>query len=204
VVAKAGAETPAKHQAGAASRRHSAQDRRCRRLPRTRTLDGSINGTPPQAGESIIRDVQGKLPEWILFIETGAGELFQAVAGGEILSSAVVMRAAQGAFYESSGTSPEGMKCGASQFLIYSIARALREESIRTFNFGGRGAEPRTEPVQVALRRHAGFSRVRDLLPREHPPQKADHRRPFPPAERISPSPVDRRWWRLIATAQAR
>jgi len=85
-------------------------------------------------GESIVGTVEGKLPEWILFIETGAGELFQAVAAGKVLSSVVVMRAAQGAFYESSGTSPEGTKCGASHFLLYSIARVLREESVRTFN----------------------------------------------------------------------
>jgi hypothetical protein len=64
----------------------------------------------------------------------GAGELFQAVARGEVLSSAIVLRAAEGAHYYTAGTSPEGMKCGASHFLLYSIARVLREESARTFN----------------------------------------------------------------------
>jgi hypothetical protein len=75
--------------------------------------------------------------QWSLcfqFTQKGAGELFQAVAGSEVLSSAVVLRAAEGAYYESAGASPEGMKCGASHFLIYSIARVLREESVRTFN----------------------------------------------------------------------
>jgi hypothetical protein len=77
--------------------------------------------------------------QWSLcfqFTQKRAGELFQAVAGSEVLSSAVVLRAAEGAYYESAGTSPEGMKCGASHFLLYSIARVLREESVRTFNLG--------------------------------------------------------------------
>jgi hypothetical protein len=75
-------------------------------------------------------------------IEKGAGELYQAIAGGEALASAMVLRAAEAAYYDSAGTSPEGMKCGAAHFLIYSIARVLREESNLTFNLGT--AEPET------------------------------------------------------------
>jgi hypothetical protein len=75
-----------------------------------------------------------------LLTDTGAGELFQAVAGGRVLSSGLILRAAEGASYYSAGTSPEGMKCGASHFLIYSIARTLREESCSTFSMGS--AEP--------------------------------------------------------------
>jgi hypothetical protein len=48
----------------------------------------------------------------------------------------MILKAAQGAFMETAGTSPEGMKCGASHFLIYSVAQTLREESIWTFNLG--------------------------------------------------------------------
>ena len=68
--------------------------------------------------------------------EKGAGELFQAVECGEVLSSAIVLRAAEGARYYTAGTSPQGTKCGASHFLLYSIARVLRGESVRRFDLG--------------------------------------------------------------------
>jgi len=125
-------------QAGATLRRAAGADA-CREHVR---LMATSMERRRRRGESIIGDVEGKLPEWILFIETGAAELFQAVAGGETVSSVVVMRAAEGAYYDSAGNSPEGMKCGASHFLIYSIARVLREESIRTFNLGGPEPNP--------------------------------------------------------------
>ena len=87
-------------------------------------------------GESFPFDVE-KLCAWsLLLIEKGAGELFLAVAGGKILSSVMILRAAEAACGESSGTSPEGMECGASHFLDYSIARTLREESTWMFNLG--------------------------------------------------------------------
>jgi len=93
-------------------------------------------------GVSIPCDVE-KLWAWsLLLTEKGAGELFQAVAGKQALSSVMVLRAAEGVYGEASGTSPEGMECGASHFLIYSIARALREESMRVFNLGGAESNP--------------------------------------------------------------
>ncbi len=97
-----------------------------------------------ERGDSIIGDVKRQLPLLILLIEKGAGELFQAVAGGEVLSSGMVIKAARGAYFDSAGNSPEAMKCGASHFLIYSIARVLREEAIGTFNLGD--AEPNPNP----------------------------------------------------------
>jgi hypothetical protein len=85
-------------------------------------------------GESIKGDHESHLREAILLTTTGAGHLFHAVAGDEILSSVLVLRATHGAYYASSGTSVKGMQCGACHLLIYSVARTLQEESVRIFN----------------------------------------------------------------------
>jgi hypothetical protein len=93
-------------------------------------------------GVSILFDVE-RLCAWsLLLTEKGAGVLFQAVTGGKALSSVMVLRAAEGVYEETAGTSPEGMRCGASHFLIYSIARALQKESVRVFNLGGAESNP--------------------------------------------------------------
>ena len=93
-------------------------------------------------GELTSDEVEMGFSTALLLTEKGAGELFQAVAGGKELSSALVLKAAEGTYLESAGTSPEGMKCGASHFLIYSIMRVLREESIWVFNLGGAELDP--------------------------------------------------------------
>jgi Acetyltransferase (GNAT) domain len=72
----------------------------------------------------------------ITLIESGAGNLYQAVAGDTVLSSALVLRAPQGAYGHSTGTSPEGMKVGASHYLIHSISKELGAEGVPTLNFG--------------------------------------------------------------------
>ena len=93
-------------------------------------------------GEVTPYDVEKGFPSSLQLTEKGAGELFQVFDGSKVLSSALVLKAAEGAYYDSAGTSPEGMKCGASHLLIYSIARTLREESMRAFNLGTGMAEP--------------------------------------------------------------
>jgi len=70
-------------------------------------------------------------------LSSGAGELFQATNGERILSSILILRASQGAYYESAGTFPEGMKIGASPFLVSRVAAILKEEGFRIFNLGG-------------------------------------------------------------------
>jgi hypothetical protein len=70
-------------------------------------------------------------------LQAGAGTLYQAVIGDQVLSSALVLKAARGAYYQSSGTSPDGMACGASHFLVCEIARTLRDEGMELFNLGG-------------------------------------------------------------------
>lgn len=85
--------------------------------------------------------VSGGVPrrECRALVAAGAGELFQAVLEGRVLSSALTLMAEQGAYYHSAGTSPEGMKRGASQWLIYKAALALEGQGLVAFNLGGVG-----------------------------------------------------------------
>ena len=68
---------------------------------------------------------------------SGAGELFQARKGATVVSSVLVLRAPNGGYSHSTGTSPEGMSVGASQFLLHNVALRLRAEGARVFNLGG-------------------------------------------------------------------
>lgn len=70
-------------------------------------------------------------------VSTGTGEVFQAVLADQVISSNLILRAPRAGYNHSGGTSPEGMNCGASHFLIYEIAGALRDEGKKTFNLGG-------------------------------------------------------------------
>ena len=70
-----------------------------------------------------------------------SAELFQAASGDRVLSSILILRSRQGAYYESAGTLPEGMKMGASPFLVARVAAILKEEGSRVFNLGGATAE---------------------------------------------------------------
>jgi len=72
-----------------------------------------------------------------LLIRHGAGELFQAVLDGQVVSSVLVTLAAKGGYSHTAGTSPEGMSCGASHLLNYEIARALQSRSMELYNLGG-------------------------------------------------------------------
>lgn len=76
-------------------------------------------------------------PDMIGFLDTRAGELFQAVQGTTVLSSVLVLRSKSGAYYQTAGTSPEGMSAGASHFLIHNIATELAAEGVTIFNLGG-------------------------------------------------------------------
>lgn len=87
-----------------------------------------------QRGEDVEFGSQA-LPSALL--KFGSAELFQAVQGEQTLSSILVLRAKDGAYYQSAGTLPEGMKLGASPFLISQVAESLRQEGLRHFNLGG-------------------------------------------------------------------
>jgi Acetyltransferase (GNAT) domain len=83
----------------------------------------------------------GDLPRRIdALLRSGAGEFFQASRNGEVLSSIFVLAAACGAYYQSAGTSAEGMTIGASHLLICEIARNLVDRGMEVFNLGGADA----------------------------------------------------------------
>ncbi len=85
-------------------------------------------------------------------VASGAGELFQALLDGEVLSSILVLQAARGGYYQSAGTSPTGMARGASHFLVQEIAESLRSQGKTIFNLGG------ADQASEGLRRFkAGF-----------------------------------------------
>ncbi|MEE8529536.1 MAG: hypothetical protein V3S35_02060, partial [Nitrosomonadaceae bacterium] len=58
-------------------------------------------------------------------IESGAGEIFQAVLASQVVSSNLILMAEKAGYNHTQGTSPEGMDCGAAHFLIHGIACAL-------------------------------------------------------------------------------
>ncbi|MBZ5580678.1 MAG: GNAT family N-acetyltransferase [Acidobacteriia bacterium] len=67
----------------------------------------------------------------------GVCRLFQAVAGAETVSSMTVAESSGGGYLHTAGTSPEGMRIGASHFLLYEILKACRQNGGRIFNLGG-------------------------------------------------------------------
>src|ERR1035437_3923214 len=71
------------------------------------------------------------------YIESGAGELYQAVRDGIAMSSILLLRSKRSAYYQSAGTSPEGMSVGASHFLIHNVCKKLKDGGVWVFNLGG-------------------------------------------------------------------
>jgi hypothetical protein len=74
-------------------------------------------------------------------LASGAGEIFQAVHQDRVVSSILILRSSQGAYYHTAGTSPEGMKLGASPFVLMHAATVLQQEECRVFNMGDATAE---------------------------------------------------------------
>ena len=77
------------------------------------------------------------IEECIALNRAGVAEVFQACLGNEVLSSATILRAPNGAYYHTAGNSPKGLQCGASHFLIHSTACLLKQEGVTQFNLGG-------------------------------------------------------------------
>ena len=86
-------------------------------------------------GESVPVDVP--LEEFVATTATGAGELFQAVHDGEVVSSVLLLRAARGAYSQTMGTNPTGMKLGGARLVIVEAARMLKEDGVEILNLGG-------------------------------------------------------------------
>jgi hypothetical protein len=70
-------------------------------------------------------------------VNSGLCRLFQACRGDEVLSSMTVAIARRGRYLHTSGTSAEGMKIGASHYLLYEIMRVSLVEGATLFNLGG-------------------------------------------------------------------
>jgi RimJ/RimL family protein N-acetyltransferase len=83
-------------------------------------------------------DKEASFRYYMNFLKTGAGELFQAVDGdGGVVSSVLVLKAANGAYTHSSGSLPSGMKLGASHFLKHRTSVMLQEDGLAVLNLAG-------------------------------------------------------------------
>lgn len=83
----------------------------------------------------------------LAYLESGAGSLCQAVLHDEVVSSLMILRSATGAYFESGGSSSEGMHIGASHFLLFETAVALKRQGAETFFLGG--ARPGEEGLRA-------------------------------------------------------
>jgi lipid II:glycine glycyltransferase (peptidoglycan interpeptide bridge formation enzyme) len=72
-----------------------------------------------------------------VLLASGVGELYQAMLGGQVASSLLVLRSSRGAYFKSAGSSADGMSVGASHFLVHETAMALQSEGIELFYLGG-------------------------------------------------------------------
>jgi hypothetical protein len=86
-------------------------------------------------GEAVLENAE--IQEYFALTQSGAGEFFQARVSNHVLSSILLLKAERGVYYHSAGTSPEGMVCGASPFLVYETANILQTEKMEAFNLGG-------------------------------------------------------------------
>jgi hypothetical protein len=90
-------------------------------------------------GETVPTDHNSKWEHAML--GSRAAKLMQAYDGDTLRSSMCLLRSKQGAYYESAGTSSDGMIQGASHMLVSEIISALAREGLHTFNLGGVGPE---------------------------------------------------------------
>jgi hypothetical protein len=92
-------------------------------------------GRRQERGEAVSADARAGVFKTI--IDLGAGRLYQARLDGEVVSSNLILLAEKGGYNHTQGTSPEGMECGAAQFLVHGIAESLKAEGKTIFNLGG-------------------------------------------------------------------
>jgi len=129
-------------------RRHKSHIRKAQHagleVRRTRSTD-AIEAHRAMIGASMDRrrdrgeDVPtvGPPREFAVLLQTGAGEIYQAFCGSDVVSSGLVLRAPEGAYFHSRGTSPEGMAIGASHLVMYDIIAQLKADGLSVFNIGG-------------------------------------------------------------------
>jgi len=86
-------------------------------------------------GEDVHSSIDRSEPAALL--ASGAGELFEVVHEGQVVSSYLIITSAQGMYSVSSGSSPVGMQIGGSHYLQYHASMTLRGEGIAAFFTGG-------------------------------------------------------------------
>jgi len=94
-----------------------------------------------RAGRGASVDAESGNERELALLASGSGEIFLAIRGEEVMSSGLVLRSRTGAYYQTAGNSPEGLKLGSSAFLTLQIAVILQQEGISLFNVGGSGAD---------------------------------------------------------------
>lgn len=82
-------------------------------------------------------DCRIELEDVNAFLDEGAGEIFQAICGDEVLSSLLIARSKTGGYAQSSGTSEAGRRLGSSHFVFYEVGCLLQSEGCEVFNLGG-------------------------------------------------------------------
>ena len=71
-------------------------------------------------------------------LSTGAGAFFRAMGPDSgPFSSMFALESSKGGYYQAAGNSPEGMKMGASIFLLVETARHFQKEGKTCFDLGG-------------------------------------------------------------------
>lgn len=76
-----------------------------------------------------------------ILLSSGVARIYQALYRGQVVSSLLVLNSQYGAYYQSAGTSPDGMATGASTFLISETIDELAAAGRAIFNLGGAGPE---------------------------------------------------------------
>jgi hypothetical protein len=110
------------------SRRRSSCDQHLRLMGHSRTRRLGRGESLPEVADP---------SQFYALLDAGAGDLFQAYHNGTAVASVLVLRAPGAAYYHSAGTSKEGMRIGASHFLVHSIGEQLKREGTSIFNLGG-------------------------------------------------------------------
>ena len=95
-------------------------------------LCGASNDRRSGRGEQIQGNKDRAATE--AYLKTGQATLYQAVHEGTAYSSILVLRIGAAAYYDTGGTSPEGMKMGGSHFLMFKVMERLKAEGVTSFS----------------------------------------------------------------------
>lgn len=90
-------------------------------------------------GENVPSRINRRYYESML--QAKAGVFARAVHQGKTLSSIFLLQSQSSSYYQSAGTSAEGMEHGSSVFLIYQTAQELARQGQECFDLGGTFAE---------------------------------------------------------------